>query len=99
MSCGCVKETWGSTSILNELGVSFNIFRISGIMQWMSVQTGAAAANTAGMILAVPAAPPAEFVEDIGQRAPPVLQSPHGRSACMHEAVRHAPGPGVHVDP
>jgi hypothetical protein len=60
-------------------------------MQWVPVQTGAAAANAAGMILAVPAAPPAEFVEDIGQRAPPVLQSPHGRSACMHEAVRPAP--------
>jgi len=38
-------------------------------MQWMPA-TGAAAANAAGMLLAVPAAPPADFVEDIGQRAP-----------------------------
>ena len=84
MSCGCVKETWGSTSILNELGVSFNIFLISGIMQWMSVQTGAAAANTAGMILAVPAAPPAEFVEDIGQRAPHASPAEPARAERMH---------------
>ena len=53
-------------------------------MQWMSVQTGAAAANTAGMILAVPAAPPAEFVEDIGQRAPHARPAEPARAERMH---------------
>ena len=64
----------------------FNIFRQyrAKNMQWMSVQTGAAAANTAGMILAVPAAPPAEFVEDIGQRAPHASPAEPARAERMH---------------
>ena len=83
MSCGCVRRRGGfykNRRILNELGV----LSISPNMQWMSVQTGAAAANTAGMILAVPAAPPAEFVEDIGQRAPHASPAEPARAERMH---------------